>query len=159
MAILSADHAGFTVSSLDRSVEWYTELLGTGPLMRKRSSDEYMGRMIGYPGCEIEYAYFPLPGGETMLELIEYASPNSVDVGTETSNLGNGHICLLVDDLQAEFARLSPRVPFRSEAPVEITAGANKGGWGAYLRDPDGITIQMMQVPASRDFSGQAHAG
>ncbi len=153
MAIQSVDHTGFTVSDLDRSVEWYTRLLGTGPRMRKRSADEYMGAMIGYPGCEIEYAYFPLPGGEAMLELIQYLTPPSASVDTETSNLGNGHLCLLVDDLRAEFARLSPWASFRSSAPVEITAGANKGGWGAYLRDPDGITIQMMQVPADRDFS------
>lgn len=153
MAIQRIDHTGFTVSDLDASVAWYTRLLGSGPRMRKRSADTYMGAMIGYPGCEIEYAYFPIPGGEEMLELIEYVVPASAQVDTETSNLGNGHICLLVDDLHAEFARLSEWVTFRSPAPVEITAGANKGGWGAYLRDPDGITIQMMQVPADRDFS------
>lgn len=152
MAITTADHAGFTVADLDRSVAWYTELLGNGPLMRKRSADEYMGRMIGYPDCEIEYAYFKMPGTTTMLELIEYTSPASAKVDTETSNLGNGHICLLVDDLHAEFERLSPTVEFRSDGPVEITAGANKGGWGVYCRDPDGITIQMMQVPAVRNF-------
>lgn len=152
MAIIGTDHTGFTVSSLERAIEWYSELLGYGPRMRKRSSDAYMGQMIGYPGCEIEYAYFELPGGRAMLELIEYVSPSSALGDVETSNVGNGHLCFLVEDLHAEFRRLSPRVAFRSSAPIEITAGANKGGWGAYLRDPDGITIQMLQVPAERDF-------
>lgn len=155
MAITTADHAGFTVADLDRSIDWYSELLGSEPLMRKRSTDEYMGRMIGYPGCDIEYAYFKLPGTPTMLELIAYASPASAKVDTDTSNLGNGHLCLLVDDLHAEFERLSPTVEFRSEAPVEITAGANKGGWGAYMRDPDGITVQLLQAPAVRSFADQ----
>jgi len=151
MALIATDHTGFTVSDLDRSVEWYTNLLGAGPLFRKRSDDDYMGRMIGYSDCAIEYAYFQLPG-DTMLELIEYERPASAEVDMETSNLGNGHLCLLVDDLHAEFERLRSMAPFRSEAPVEITAGVNRGGWGAYLRDPDGITVQMMQVPPDRQI-------
>ena len=142
----SVDHTGFTVADLDRSIAWYTQVLGVPPLIRKRSNDEYMGGMIGYSDCEIEYAYFPLPGG-SKLELIEYVDPPSATVDMETSNLGNGHLCLLVDDIHAEFERLSPIAPFRSPAPVEITAGPNSGGYGAYLRDPDGITIQLIQLP------------
>jgi catechol 2,3-dioxygenase-like lactoylglutathione lyase family enzyme len=146
MSVVGVDHTGFTVADLDRSIDWYRQLLGAEPLVRKRSSDGYMGAMIGYADCEIEYAYFPLPGGGK-LELIEYVEPQSERVDTETKNLGNGHLCLLVDDIHGEFERLSEIASFRSAAPVAITAGPNQGGWGAYLRDPDGITIQLMQLP------------
>ena len=148
MALVRFDHTGFTVSDLERSLEWYSQLLGVDPVLRRRSADPYMGAMIGYTGCEMEFAYLPLPGGEAMLELIQYDEPASA-VGMETSNLGNGHLCLLVDDIHAEFERLSAIGSFRSPAPVAIDAGANKGGWGAYLRDPDGITIQLLQRPPS----------
>jgi catechol 2,3-dioxygenase-like lactoylglutathione lyase family enzyme len=151
MAFVGVDHTGFTVSDLDRSIEWYSAFLQAEPLVRKHSADEYMGRMIGYPGCEMEYAYFPLPGGDR-LELIEYRSPPSERLDPETTNLGNGHLCLLVDDLAAEFERLRSIAEFRSPSPVEITAGPNRGGWGAYLRDPDEITVQLLQPAASRDF-------
>lgn len=150
MALLTLDHTGFTVSDLDRSIAWYAELLGTQPLLRRRSADAYMGAMIGYPGCEIDFAYFRLPGTHAMLELIQYVAPSSERVSLETSVLGNGHVCILVDDIHAEFARLSRIAEFRSPAPVEITAGANQGGWGAYLRDPDGITVQLLQPPPAR---------
>lgn len=147
MTSLSFNHVGFTVSDLDRSIAWYSDLLGTEPVVRRRSDDPYMGEMVGYEGCEMEYAYMPLPGGEALLELIEYASPRSEVGDLETSDVGNGHLCLLVEDIHAEFERLAPKGPFRSPAPVEITAGPNKGGWGAYLRDPDGITVQLLQSP------------
>jgi catechol 2,3-dioxygenase-like lactoylglutathione lyase family enzyme len=151
MALGGFNHTGFTVSDLDRSIEWWSEVLGAEPTQRRRSDDSYMGEMVGYSGCDMDYAYFPLPGSEAMIELIQYHAPASGQVDMETSNLGNGHICFLVDDIHAEFERLSAYASFRSPAPVEITAGANKGGWGAYMRDPDGITIQLLQpAPRSR---------
>jgi catechol 2,3-dioxygenase-like lactoylglutathione lyase family enzyme len=153
MALATFDHTGFTVSDLDRSIAWYSELLGVEPVLRRRSSDAFMGAMIGYPECEIDFAYFPLPGGAARLELIEYVAPPSEQGSLETSVVGNGHVCILVDDLHAEFERLSAIATFRSPAPVEITSGANKGGWGAYLRDPDGITVQLLQPPADHPAS------
>jgi hypothetical protein len=32
-------------------------------------------------------------------------------------------------------------------APVLITAGPNRGGYGVYLRDPNGILIELFQPP------------
>jgi lactoylglutathione lyase len=146
MALTGVHHTSFTVSNLERSIEWFSTLLGAAPLVRKRSTEAYMGEMIGYPDCDIEWAYFPLPGG-ARLELIEYIEPKPARVDLETSNVGVAHLCLLVDDIQAEFERLSGIADFRSTAPVQKTAGPSRGGWGLYLRDPDGITIELMQPP------------
>ena len=50
----------------------------------------------------------------------------------------------------AAYEELKARgVEFRSP-PVEITAGANQGGWGVYLLDPDGITVELFQRPGKR---------
>lgn len=147
MTSVSFNHFGFNVTDLDRSIAWYSDLLGTEPVLRRRSGDPYMGELVGYEGCEMEYAYLPLPGSEATLELIEYASPRSEVVDLEINDVGNSHFCLLVEDIHAEFERLAPKASFRSPAPVAITAGANEGGWSVYLRDPDGITIQLLQPP------------
>jgi lactoylglutathione lyase len=32
---------------------------------------------------------------------------------------------------------------------VAITAGANRGGYGDYFADPDGITLELLQPPTS----------
>ena len=82
-----------------------------------------------------------------MLELVRYISPTPATVDMETFNTGNGHICLLTDDIHAEFDRLRTMARFRSEQPIAIPWGPYAGGWVCYLRDPDEITIQLMQHP------------
>ena len=58
------------------------------------------------------------------------------------------HVCLTVDDLQSLYDRLreSAACSFLSP-PVEVDTGANRGGSALYLRDPDGILVELFQPP------------
>jgi catechol 2,3-dioxygenase-like lactoylglutathione lyase family enzyme len=147
------DHVGFSVSSLDRSIPFYTALLGEEPLLRKRWDVAYVGEILGYPGNVLDGAFWRLPGG-TILELLEYVEPPPGRVDMETNNVGNAHLCLVTDDMDADFERLRPvGAEFRSEAPVEIPWGPYRGGKACYLRDLDGISIELIELPpGSPDF-------
>jgi catechol 2,3-dioxygenase-like lactoylglutathione lyase family enzyme len=139
------DHVGFTVADLDRSVAWYTHFLGAEPLLHQKGWDApYVAEMLGFDSCNIGWAYFELPGGGR-LELIQYVDPAPDAVDMETFNAGNGHICIVVDDIHSEYERMAGHAVFRSPEPVQIPEGPNAGAWGAYLRDPDGISIQLIQ--------------
>jgi catechol 2,3-dioxygenase-like lactoylglutathione lyase family enzyme len=141
------DHVGFAVGSLDRSVEWYSRFLEAPPVLRKVWDVEYVGRMLAIPGVQIECAFWELPGGTT-LELIEYLEPRPGIVDMQTRNAGNGHLCLVVDHLEDELARLERELGVTGVDAVEIPWGPYAGGKGCYLRDPDGISVQLMQLPA-----------
>ncbi len=146
MSHVKFHHVGFTVSDLDRSIAWYTHFLGVSPTAVQKAWDpEYSAETIGYPGCTIHWAYFALPGAAS-LELIQYTSPEPQTVDMETYSVGNGHLCIEVDDIHQEFDRLRGFAQFRTAVPIRIPVGPNAGGWGAYLRDPDGITIQLLQA-------------
>jgi catechol 2,3-dioxygenase-like lactoylglutathione lyase family enzyme len=140
------DHVGFAVGGLDRSVEWYTFFVGEPPLLRKTWDVEYVGRVVGYPGAKMEGAFWRLPGG-AVLELLEFLDPPPGRVDMETYNTGNAHVCLVVDDLGADFERLRGQVEFRDPEPVDIPWGPYRGGWACYLRDPDGISVELIQLP------------
>ena len=140
------DHIGFTVSSLDRAVEWYTFFLDEPPVLRDIWDFDYVGRMVGYPDVKIACAFWNLSRDVT-LELVEYIEPKPGTVEMETNNVGNAHLCLTVNDLDADFERLRGRVAFRHPEPVVIPWGPYKGGKACYVRDPDGISIQLMQLP------------
>lgn len=145
MLFTGLDHVGFSVSDLDRSVAWYTDFFGDPPQLRKVWDVEYVSRIVGYPNCKMDCAFWRLPGG-TILELIQYLEPPVGFVDMESYNAGNGHLCLVTEDLAADFERLRGRVQFRDPKPVRIPWGPYEGGWACYLRDPDGISIELMQM-------------
>jgi catechol 2,3-dioxygenase-like lactoylglutathione lyase family enzyme len=146
MRFARVDHVGFTVSDLDRSIEWYTFLLERPPFARKLLDAEYISRVVGYPDLILDAALWQLPG-EINLELLQYKQPAVARVDMETYNAGSAHLCLIVDDLESEFGRLRAHAAFRHPDPVDIPVGHFAGGRSCYLRDPDGISIELVQYP------------
>ena len=147
MRFEAIDHIGYAVSSLDRSIRFYTLLLGDGPFLRKTWEQEYLGQVVGYPGAKLDCAMFKLPNG-AVLELLEYLQPEASRVDMESYNAGNAHLCLVTGDISEDYERLRPHgVQFRSPFPVEIPWGPYRGGKVCYMRDPDGISIELIQLP------------
>ena len=140
------DHVGYTVSDLDRSVEFWARLLERDPKARKTWDVPYLSRIQGYEDVKVEAAFFDLPGGLT-LELIQYHNPPHATVDMETYNVGNAHLSFVTDDLHRTFDRLRGAAEPRSHEPVRIEWGPYEGGYAARVRDPDGITIELVQLP------------
>ena len=145
---LSANHVGVTVSDLSRSIAFYRDLLGFHVAYeRGEVTAEYMPRLVGIPGARLKIAGLDIPG--LHLDLIEYIEPQGAAVAGPTSDVGNVHIGFTVDDLRAAYRTLSAAgVHFKSE-PISPSVGPNQGGWAIYFVDPDGLTLEMIQRPAS----------
>jgi catechol 2,3-dioxygenase-like lactoylglutathione lyase family enzyme len=145
MKIIGADHTSYTVANLERSLEFYVGLLGCELLWQRENSDQYFRDIVGFPDCVVKLAHVRIPGSTHKLELVEYVTPPGVPADVRTNNPGSSHVAFLVDDLWEVYEELSSKgVKFRS-LPIEITTGANKGGWGIYMADPDGITMELFQ--------------
>ena len=136
------EHFGFTVRNLETSVRFYSALLGQAPFYEASEARDYVGRVVGYPGCSLKLAFFHLPETDSFLELLEYVAPIGVDVSLETCNPGVAHLCFVVDDLDEEYRRIATiGGVFRHDRPVQRA----DGGRAVYLRDPDGITIELQE--------------
>jgi catechol 2,3-dioxygenase-like lactoylglutathione lyase family enzyme len=148
-------HTGFTVSNLDRSVAWYCEQLGLVEVRRFCNDKPYARQIVGMEDAILDVSFlgFAAPDGAEpvlFLELIQYRHPVGEPSSAETNDPGIGHIALAVDDLRSLYERLSARGAHFVNPPTEIPEGSNKGGWACYLRDPDGITIELIEL-ASKD--------
>jgi len=140
-------HTSFTVSNIERSLDFYERLLGCEVLWRREITEEYFRDIVGFPQCKVIAVHLHIPGSTHILELFEYVTPRGASADMRTNNPGSAHIALSVKDLPALYKELASKgVHFRS-APVKIFAGPNRGGCSVYALDPDGITVELFQLP------------
>jgi catechol 2,3-dioxygenase-like lactoylglutathione lyase family enzyme len=74
---------------------------------------------------------------------------SAAPVDPATANPGTSHICLFVEDLDSLYERLHDQgVEFISR-PQTSESGRYAGGRVVYLKDPDGIRVELLERPAA----------
>jgi catechol 2,3-dioxygenase-like lactoylglutathione lyase family enzyme len=145
--ITGVDHVGVTVSDVDRSLGFWRDLLGLAVTGRGVVEWEHLDRLVALPDTKIEWCELALPGGGKV-ELSQYHRPvgDAVEPGEENEP-GRSHVSLLVDDLTEMLAVLrSSGVRARTNDPVDIPLGAYEGGKAAYVFDPDGVELELIEL-------------
>jgi catechol 2,3-dioxygenase-like lactoylglutathione lyase family enzyme len=142
-------HTGFTVSDLDRSLHFYRDLLGLEVVAEQEKQGGYLAAIVGYPDAHVRMAHLRVPGADHVVELFQYLAPAGDAVGTiEPRNVGSPHLCFVMDDLPLLYERLrASGIESFFSPPVEVDTGINAGGLALYLRDPDGIPVELFQPP------------
>src|SRR5262245_39712400 len=144
-------HTGYTVSDLERSLVFYRDVLGCEVLATQEKEGGYLAAIVGYPDAHVRMAHLRVPGGEHVIELFEYLSPEGRAADVEPRNVGASHLCFTLDDLHSTYERLREQgIDSFVSPPVEVDTGINAGGYALYLRDPDGIRVELFQPPAGR---------
>jgi lactoylglutathione lyase len=149
-------HFSFTVSDIERSVDWYTRVLGLELVHRQRQENHYTPILVGIFGAVLEVAQFAVPGvpparSTHMLELVQYVAPHGDSLGSLPSNVvGSAHLALLVTDIHERYERMLDQGVEFHNPPVAITEGANTGGFACYFRDPDAITLELLMPSPQR---------
>lgn len=149
--VYAVQHVGLTVRNLDRSVAFYRDVLGCTEVFTQEKTGGYLADIVGYPGASVKMTHLRTPAGRLVIELFEYRHPNMLDAELEPRRIGNAHMCFLVEDLAAVYERISKVHTDFFSPPVAVDTGANAGGAGLYLRDPDGITIELFQPAPGTD--------
>jgi catechol 2,3-dioxygenase-like lactoylglutathione lyase family enzyme len=145
--IISADHTGITVSNLERSLAFWRDVLGLELSHTAHQTGELAREITGVAGAEIKLAVLKSPGGHN-IELLEYlAPPNRKHADVSPCDVASVHVALLVDNLGAVLERISVSGWKAAGKPQTLKTGPNTGKRVVYVRDPDGTTIEFMELP------------
>ena len=125
------------VGNLQRSIDFYTQVLGMQLLRRSENPDfKYSLAFVGFEGNP----------AQAELELTYNHGTDSYDLGT-----AYGHIALGVDDAHAAVEKIKA-----AGGNVTREAGPVKGGTTviAFVTDPDGYKIELIQRIENAQGSG-----
>ena len=148
MAVVGTNHTSFTVSDLDRSIALFRDVVGLDVISHESRDPVLMAHVTGVEGAEVMVCY--LGGHGHTVELIEYQAPlDREHIRPRPCDVGFAHVAYDVDDLDQtlEVAAEHDLIPINP--PSSVDKGPNRGFRVAYLRDPDGVTIEFIEKPSS----------
>ena len=144
--IVSADHTGITVSNLERSLAFWRDVLGFELSHTAHQTGELAEEITGVEGAEIKLAVLRPPGGHK-IELLQYLAPADRErASLRPCDVGSVHVALLVHDLDAVLERIAASDWKAAGKPRTLQSGPNANKRVVYVRDPDGTTIELMQI-------------
>jgi catechol 2,3-dioxygenase-like lactoylglutathione lyase family enzyme len=144
---------GFTVSDMDRAVEFYSNVLS----FEKVSETEVWGpeyeHLQGVFGLRMRVVRMRL--GEEFLELTQYLAPQGrpIPADSRSNDRWFQHIAIIVSDMDRAYERLrSHKVTHASTGPQRLPDwNKNAAGIEAfYFKDPDGHVLEVLQFPPGK---------
>ncbi|HYK93618.1 MAG TPA: VOC family protein [Thermoplasmata archaeon] len=119
-------HTSITVGDLDRSIRFYTEVMGLTFERRRR-----------IPENRAEIAFVVDPTSGAKVELTHWDDKPEFERGEQLD-----HLAFQVDDLDAALARARAKGVRVAKEPYQLTGGTSRL---AFLLDPDDVWIELIE--------------
>lgn len=153
----SVFHTSWTVEDLDRSIAFYRDLMGFELVGTKERRGAEIEMVVGFPQAELRIAFLRISGASLgksghHLELIEYQKPKGIKLQVRTCDTGSAHLALETDTIQDDYIRLRKAGVTVVSKPVLFEGGVAGNVLACYLRDPDGFTIELVQMMPCQSF-------
>jgi catechol 2,3-dioxygenase-like lactoylglutathione lyase family enzyme len=145
---------GLTVSDLDRSIRFYTDVLTFSPLSDTVVDAPPLDRLLGVPATRLRVVRLRL--GDEVLELTQFLGSPGRPAPTDSRSNDRWfqHVAIIVSDMDRAYAHLEAAQvqPASEGGPQELPGwNPNAGGIKAfYFRDPDGHPLEILQFPAGK---------
>jgi catechol 2,3-dioxygenase-like lactoylglutathione lyase family enzyme len=139
-------HTGFVVRDIEKSVQFYSEVLGMRIAGRTERQGEFVEQVLAFPGAHIKGGFVDMGEGH-QLELIQYLSPQSGPGGTNRNDLGASHLAFFVEDLDRFYEVTSQKGLTYNNPPASMhDENGNLSRKACYATDPDGNWLEFVEL-------------
>ncbi|HVN51600.1 MAG TPA: VOC family protein [Acidimicrobiales bacterium] len=121
--VTGLDHLVLDVADVERSLAWYTDVLGLEPMR----VDEWRRGEILFPSVRVDTS--------TIIDLLPL----------ESTGENVNHFCLVVETIDFDAMAASGEVEVVDGPGVRF--GARGDATSLYVRDPDGNTVELRHYP------------
>lgn len=151
--VTAVDSIGITVADLDRSVDFYSNVLSFEKVSETEVAGERYEHLTGVFGARVRIARMRL--GDEFIELSEFLAPKGrpVPADARSNDRSFQHIAIIVSDMDKAYAWLRKhKVQHASSGPQRLPDwNPNAGGIQAfYFRDPDGHALEILSFPQGK---------
>jgi glyoxylase I family protein len=137
-------HVGLCVTDLERAVRFYRDLLGFAEEHRLEVAGEPTDRLLRLHGTQLRAVYLLRDG--VRLELLRFDAPPAPPRHERVLHEpGLTHLSFRVDDLEATLAAL--RADGQTVLEDTVLSFPEWQSGAAFVRDPDGQLIELVQAP------------
>lgn len=136
-------HFGIVVSNLQKSLEFYKDLLGLKVKIQAVEFGNYIDQLNGKPAILVTTVKMSADDGPTLIELLKFERPEiKSEKATGPFKIGPTHIAFTVENLEKIYKKFSangvhfncpPIIPPNSKAKV------------TFCKDPDGTLIELVE--------------
>lgn len=154
---------GITVSNMDRSVHFYSEVIGFKKINDIELQGEEYEQLQGVFGIRMRVVQMQL--GDELIELTDYLTSGGRDIpaDTKSNDLFFQHIAIVVSDMNKAYQQLRKYdVEHVSTGPqtIPVTNPAAAGVRAFYFHDPDMHTLELIWFPKGKgQAKWQEHKG
>lgn len=153
--ITRVEHTGITVSSLEDALTFWVDVMGFDHLYTWGfENSPFLEQLVGVEGSAMRLAMVEGPGH--LIELLEYSAPPDRKILKPRScDVGSIHLAFHVDDIDALSSRLAS-VGWHTIGEIQTVASGDRAGLRlAYVRGPDGLTLEFLQQPTTNQLKAE----
>jgi len=143
--IKGINHTSFTVSDLERTMAYFQDVLGFWCHEISPRDPELVQTVTAIPGAGMLVGY--VEGYGQKVELVKYTG----DIGcgrieSRSCDTGFAHFAIDVEGMDEIIAALEARGVMRVGGIGAVANGPNKGSRAVFLRDWDGVCLELIET-------------
>ena len=151
--VTAVDAMGLTVSDMDRSIRFYSDILQFKKISDRDVRGAEYEKLQGIPGVRMRVVQMQL--GDEVIELTEFLTPKGRPTPRDSRSNDRWfqHIAIIVSDMEKAYQWLQENeVEHASPRPQRLPDwNENAGGiWAFYFKDPTGHPLEILSFPPDK---------